>query len=87
MLIPDKSKKIQQENFKSYSELRDWMHQNGFKNKGYVLEEPWKEFFVERWEKDTLFALSMNITDLYDFMTLSLELMNKPFQVDIAQKD
>lgn len=84
-LIPDKTKKVQQENFKSYKDLREWMHQNRFKNKGYVLEEPWKEFFVERWEKDGFTALTMNVLDVRPFNTLPHEIVEKPWQVDIAE--
>lgn len=83
--IPDKTKKIQQENFSSYREMRDWMSNNGFKLKGYVLEEPWKDLFVERWEKNDLVALSLDLTFLPDFTRIPLLLLQKPYQVDIAQ--
>ena len=86
-LIPDKTKKIQQENFRTYRDMRDWMGQNRFRNKGYVLEEPWKNFFVERWEKDGLVAFTMNILDVRSFDTLPLEIVEKPYQVDIATVD
>lgn len=86
MIIPDKKKKFKQENFRTYSDLRSWMQENQFKNLGYVMEEPWKEFFIEKWEKDNLIAFSMNITDLHDFTHLPIELMEKPYQVDIAYK-
>lgn len=87
MNLPDKSKKVQQENFSSYQELRSWLSSNGYKNKGYVLEEPWREFFVERWEKEGYIALSMDITDLPNFMSLPLKVLDKPFQVDIAKTE
>ena len=83
-LILDKTKKIQQENFRSYQDLREWMSQNRFKNKGYVLEEPWKDYFVERWEKDGLVAMTVNISFLPDFFNQPLNIMEKPYQVDIA---
>lgn len=83
--IPDKAKKIQQENFSSYREMRDWMSNNGFKLKGYVLEEPWRDLFVERWEKNDLVALSLDLTFLPDFTKIPLLLLQKPYQVDIAQ--
>lgn len=83
--IPDKTKKIQQENFLTYREMRDWMSNNGFKNKGYVLEEPWRDCFVERWEKNDLVALSLNVTYLPDFTKIPLASLEKPYQVDIAQ--
>lgn len=85
MFIPDKTKKIQQENFCSYEDLRSWMYSNHFKSRGYVLEEPWKEFFVERWEKDGLMAFSMNVLDLYSFNSLPIDIVKKPYQVDIAK--
>ena len=85
MFIPDKTKKIQQENFRTYQDLRAWMCKNRFHNTGYVLDEPWKEFFVERWEKEGLVALSMNVLDVRDFNTLPYEILEKPYQVDIAE--
>ena len=86
-LLPDKTKKIQQENFRTYRDLRDWMSNNGFKNKGYVLEEPWRDLFVERWEKNNLIALSLDLTFLPDFTKIPLLLLQKPYQIDIAQVD
>jgi len=84
MFISDKTKKIQQENFPTYADLRTWMSRNGFQNKGYVLDEPWKEFFVERWEKSGQVALSMNILGISSFYTLPLKMVENPYQVDIA---
>jgi hypothetical protein len=86
-LIPDKTKKIQQENFRSYADMREWMSRNRFKNQGCVLEEPWKDFFVERWEKEGQVALTMNISFLPNFMEQPISIMEKPYQVDIAQVD
>ena len=83
--IPDKTKKIQQENFFTYREMRDWMSNNGFKNKGYVMEEPWQEYFVERWEKNDLVAFSLNLVYLPDFTKIPLASLEKSYQVDIAQ--
>ena len=83
--IPDKTKKIQQENFLTYRDMRNWMSNNGFKNKGYVLEEPWRDLFVERWEKNDLVALSLNLVYLPDFTKIPLDSLDKPYQVDIAQ--
>lgn len=85
MTIPNKENKIQQENFRTYSDLRIWLSNNGYKNTGYVLVEPWKEFFVERWEKNDLIAFSMNVLDMPKWDTLPLSTLNKPYQVDIAR--
>lgn len=85
MLLPDKTKKIQQENFRTYRDMRDWMSHNGFKNKGYVMDEPWRDFFVERWEKGELIALSVNIIYLPNHMEQPIHILEKPYQVDIAQ--
>jgi len=85
MNIPNKENKIQQENFRTYSDLRVWLSNNGYKNTGYCLLPPWKEFFVEKWEKNDLVALSMNILDFPRWYALPLSLLEKPYQVDIAR--
>lgn len=85
MNIPLPSEKIDQHNFKDYKDLRLWLYQNNFKSKGMVMEEPWKEYFVERFEKEGFVALTMNITYLPQNFSLPFELWDKPFQVDIAK--
>jgi len=85
MIIPNKEQKIQQENFKSYSEMRDWLSNNGYKNAGYITEEPWSELFVERWEKNDLIAFSLNLFYFPKWETLPLCTLDKPYQLDIAR--
>lgn len=80
-ILPPKENKIEQHNFKQYREAQDWLRSNRFKFKGYVDDER-KEFFVERWEKDGLVALTMDITPFWN--KLPLEILDKPYQIDIA---
>lgn len=89
MNIPTKDKKVDQHNFPSYKDSREWLHRNNFKSKGMVLEEPWKELFVERFEKEGFIALTMDITYLIqsDKLQLSIDQYHKPYQVDIATTD
>lgn len=84
MNIPDKTKKVSQHNFKTYRDSRNWLHQNNFKSKGMVLDEPWKEYFVERFEKEGFVALAMNVTYLPNALSLPVDILDKPFQVDVA---
>ncbi|MEK6883339.1 MAG: hypothetical protein AABY22_27170 [Nanoarchaeota archaeon] len=86
MELPNKDKKVDQKNFTSYRESRDWLQRNGFKSVGMVLDEPWKEYFVERWEKEGFVALTVNILYLPKGESLSLPLLSyeKPYQIDIA---
>lgn len=80
--LPNKDKKIEQHNFRTYAETRSWLQRNGYQNKGYLTKEPWAIFFVERWEKEGLIALAM---DIHPFiMNLPINAMDKPWQVDIA---
>lgn len=82
MNLPDKTKKFEQHNFRSHADATSWLRRNGFKQNGYVTEEPWITFFVERWEKENLLALKMDISPF--FMTLPVGALEKPYQVDIA---
>jgi len=87
MNLPLPTQKTAQVNFKSYKDSREWLHRNNFKSKGMVLENPWAEYFVERFEKEGFIALAMNITYLPIANTLSLPLglYEKPYQIDIAE--
>lgn len=89
MNLPLPSKKIEQYNFASYTDARGWLQRNGFKSKGMVLDEPWKEFFVERWEKEGFVALTLNITYLPvgHGLSLPLDYYKTPYQIDIATID
>lgn len=86
MNLPTKDKKVEQHNFPSYRDSREWLHRNNFKSKGMVMEEPWKEFFVERFEKEGFIALAMDITYMPqgDKLQLSIDQYEKPYQIDIA---
>lgn len=85
--LPLPSAKVDQHNFKSYKDSRDWLYKNNFKSKGMVLEEPWKEYFVEMFVKEGFVALTLNITYLPFGHSLSLPLgiYDKPYQIDIAK--
>ena len=89
MNLPGKDKKVDQHNFPSYRESREWLYRNNFKSKGMVLEEPWSELFVERFEKDGFVALAMNITYISQSikLQLSFDQYEKPYQIDIATKE
>ncbi len=89
MNLPTKDKKVDQHNFPSYRESRAWLHNNNFKSKGMVLEEPWKEFFVECFVKEGFIALAMDVTYMPQTQSLSLPfaLYEKPYQIDIATAD
>lgn len=82
MDLPNKDKKLEQHNFAKSQEADSWLRRNGFIQNGYIDQEPWTIFFVERWEKDGLIALKMNISPFC--MSLPLGAMDKPYQVDIA---
>ena len=86
MNIPLPTQKVDQQNFASYKDSREWLHRNNFKYKGMVMELPWKDYFVERFEKDGFVALAMNVTYFPhgNSLSLPLGLYEKPYQIDIA---
>jgi len=84
-LIPDKTKKSQQHNFKTEPEARLFLRCSGYTCEGYLTEEPWASFFVEKWTRPNHVALIMNITCFW--MTLPIQALNEPWQVDIADLD
>lgn len=85
MNLPDPNKKVEQHNFATYKEAREWLQRNGFQDKGCLQEEPWASFFVSRWEKENFVALQMNISFHPNWHTLPLSMMDKPYQVDVSQ--
>ncbi|MDO8260660.1 MAG: hypothetical protein Q7T50_04155 [Candidatus Magasanikbacteria bacterium] len=89
MNIPTKDKKVEQHNFPSYRDSREWLHRNHFKSKGMVLEEPWKEFFVECFVKEGFVALTMDVSYMpqSESLSLPLALYKNPYQIDIATTD
>ncbi len=89
MKLPLPNKKVEQHNFAFYADARAWLQINGFSPTGMVLDEPWKEYFVERWEKDGFIALTLNVSFLPMGHSLSLPLdyYKKPYQIDIATID
>lgn len=86
MEFPNVKNKIQQLNFDTYAKSREWLSNNGYKSVGMVLDEPWKEYFVERWEKEGLVALTMNVIYLPAqwHMKLPIKILENPYQIDIA---
>lgn len=82
MELPDKTKKIDQQNFKQHLEANTWLRRNGFTYDGYLLDEPWRSFFIERWIKEGYVALKMDISPFV--FSLPIGAMDKPWQVDVA---
>lgn len=84
-LIPDKTKKIGQFNFKTEPEARTFLKCSGYECHGYLTEEPWASFYVEKWTTRNHVALIMNISCFW--MSLPIQALDKPWQVDIAEVD
>lgn len=82
--LPPKENKTEQHNFKESSDADSYLRRKGFKRTGYLLEPPYDMFFVERWDKDGLVALKMDIMPFVFSRNLPYEIIVNHYQVDIA---